>query len=304
MSSLTVTRLTLSRLKITATRTGLLSGRAPLARALIGLALLAGAPAMAQEAKPAADTSRLVSIGGAVTEIIYALGEEKRLVGRDSTSVYPAATSGVPDVGYMRQLSAEGVLATNPSAILAVEGSGPPEAVATLQKSGIAFLTVPESFDIKGVAGKVRTVGHFLGVDAKAEALAATVEADVEAAAGEAAKRPEAERKRVLFILSTQGGRIMASGTGTAADAIIRLAGAVNATRISRLQAALRRGDHHRQARCDPDDGSRRRSWRGQWRASRPPRHHPHPGRPAQGDHPHGWPASAGLRPAHGKRPA
>ncbi|SIQ30916.1 iron complex transport system substrate-binding protein [Rhizobium sp. RU20A] len=198
--------------------------------AAFGLALLTGLPALADDAKPAPDASRIVSIGGAVTEIVYALGEEKRLVGRDSTSIYPAAAGSVPDVGYMRQLSAEGVLATNPTAILAVEGSGPPEAVALLEKSGIAFLTVPETFDIEGIAAKVRAVGHFLGVDAKAEPLATRIEADVTAAVEDAAKRPEAERRRVLFILSTQGGRVMASGTGTAADAIITLAGAVNAT--------------------------------------------------------------------------
>jgi iron complex transport system substrate-binding protein len=33
----------------------------------------------------------------------------------------------------------------------------------------------------------------------------------------------------VLFVISTQGGRINAAGTGTAADALIRMAGGVNA---------------------------------------------------------------------------
>ena len=55
---------------------------------------------------------------GAVTEIVYALGAEKRLVARDSTSLYPEAALALPDVGYMRQLSPEGVLSVNPSAIL------------------------------------------------------------------------------------------------------------------------------------------------------------------------------------------
>ena len=75
---------------------------------------------------PKLDTSRLVSIGGDVTEIIYALGEEKRLIARDSTSLYPKEATQLPDVGYMRALSPEGILAVNPTAIIAVEGSGPP----------------------------------------------------------------------------------------------------------------------------------------------------------------------------------
>lgn len=64
----------------------------------------------------------------------------------------------------------------------------------------------------------------------KAAKLGETVKADLDAAVADAEKRPEAERKRVLFILSAQGGKIMASGTGTAADGIIRLSGAINAT--------------------------------------------------------------------------
>ncbi len=176
------------------------------------------------------DTSRLVSVGGAITEIIYALGEEKRLVGRDSTSVYPEAALKIPDVGYMRQLSAEGVMATNPSAIIAVQGSGPPEALALLDNAKIPFETVPDAYDGAGIIAKIRTVGTFLGVPEKAEKLAVQVKADLDAAVADAAKRPATERKRVLFILSTQGGKIMASGSGTAADGIIQLSGVVNAT--------------------------------------------------------------------------
>lgn len=78
--------------------------------------------AVAQDMQKA-DTSRLVSVGGAITEIVYALGEESRLVGRDSTSVYPEAALKLPNVGYMRQLAPEGVIATNPTAVIAVEGS-------------------------------------------------------------------------------------------------------------------------------------------------------------------------------------
>ena len=64
-----------------------------------------------------ADTGRIVSIGGAVTEILYALGADKKIVGVDSTSLYPPrAMKDKPNVGYMRQLSAEGVLGLRPSA--------------------------------------------------------------------------------------------------------------------------------------------------------------------------------------------
>lgn len=181
---------------------------------------------------PKLETSRLVSIGGDVTEIIYALGEEKRLIARDSTSVYPEAAAKLPDVGYMRALSPEGILAVNPSAIIAVDGSGPPEALAVLRNASVPFETVPQGYDRDGILKKITSVGALLGVPDKAKALEDKVAADLDAAIDASDKRPVAERKRVLFILSAQGGKIMASGTGTAADGIIKLAGAVNAVGV------------------------------------------------------------------------
>lgn len=178
------------------------------------------------------DTSRLVSIGGDVTEIVYALGEEKRLIARDSTSLYPEAATKLPDVGYMRALSPEGILAVNPTAIIAIDGSGPPEALTVLRNASIPFETVPQSYDRDGIQKKIVTVGDLLGVPEKAKALGDKVASDLDAAIRTSEKRPEAERKRVLFILSAQGGKIMGSGTGTAADGIIKLAGAINAVGV------------------------------------------------------------------------
>jgi iron complex transport system substrate-binding protein len=200
-------------------------------KALVAGAALAFAfavsPALAEETTAVLpETARIVSIGGSVTEIVYALGQEKRLIARDSTSIYPQAVFSLADVGYMRQLSPEGVLSVNPDAIIALEGSGPREAVDVLKKASVPFVMVPEKFDRDGIVEKIRIVGHVLGVEEKAAELAKSVEADIEAA--EALSAKVSEPKRVLFILSTQGGKILASGSGTAADGIIAMAGGKN----------------------------------------------------------------------------
>lgn len=171
--------------------------------------------------------SRIVAIGGSLTEIIYALGEEKRLVARDFTSTWPPELQALPDIGYMRALSPEGVLSIRPDLIVALEGSGPPEAVAVLAQAGIPYVTVPERHDSEGILAKIRKVGVALGVEDKASELEAEIGAALEAAqkAAEARHAPA----RVMFILSMQGGRILASGRHTAADGIITMAGAHNA---------------------------------------------------------------------------
>lgn len=194
----------------------------------MALSLLLAAPAPATENLAVfADTTRIAAIGGSITEIVYALGEEGHLVARDSTSRYPAAAMALPDVGYMRQLSAEGVLSVNPSGILALQGSGPREAVDVLKKSSVPFIDVPEHYSHDGILEKIRIVGKALGVDAKAEALVAETDAKLKAAEKQTASIKD--RKRILFVLSIQSGKILAAGSDTAGDGIIKLAGAVNA---------------------------------------------------------------------------
>jgi iron complex transport system substrate-binding protein len=205
--------------------------RAAMIAATLALTLAAlAAPApwahSADDMAGVAKGQRIVAIGGSVTEIVYALGEQGRLAGRDSTSVYPEAALALPDVGYMRAISPEGVLGIDPDAIITLEGSGPPEAIEVLKKASVPLAFVPETFDEAGILEKIRVVGAALGVAGKAAKLSAEVKADIDAALALTSAIPE--RKRVLFILSLQGGKVLASGTGTAADGIIAMAGGVN----------------------------------------------------------------------------
>ena len=195
--------------------------------ALAALSTIASFPAMADEAKPL-DRSRLVTIGGAVTEIVYDLGLGDMVIARDTTSNYPAAVNKLPDIGYMRALSPEGVLAVNPSAILMIEGSGPQTAIDVLTKADIPVVSVPEGYDREAIVAKIKAVGRALNVEAKADELAAKVGADVDEAVKASANIPQDKRKRVLFVLAISNGKIMAAGDHTAANGILKLAGAIN----------------------------------------------------------------------------
>ena len=172
---------------------------------------------------------RVLSIGGSVTEIVYALGQGHRLVARDTTSTYPPAAEDLPDVGYMRALSPEGVLSVEPDLILSTDGAGPPETIDILRAADIPFVTVTDGYSAEAVTAKIRDVGEALGVPDRADALAEEVSAQMAEAAAAADQSANGRKKRVLFILSTASDRILASGTGTAAAGIIDLAGAENA---------------------------------------------------------------------------
>ncbi|QAX32239.1 heme/hemin ABC transporter substrate-binding protein [Leisingera sp. NJS204] len=199
-----------------------------LSRLYLGLNLLVAA-AFAGHAALADPASRIVSVGGSVTEIVYALDQQHRLIARDTTSIFPAEARQLPDIGYQRALAPEGVLSVAPDMILAIEGAGPPETLDVLKAAEVAYISVPEDYSAEGIARKIRTVGAALDQQAAAEVLAGQVSTEIAAAQAAAAKAAAGTPRKVLFVLSTQGGRIMAGGADTAADSIIRLAGGVNA---------------------------------------------------------------------------
>ena len=202
--------------------------RAFLTRPLATLLFLVGATSVGAT-EPLADPSRLVTIGGSVTEIVYALGAGDEIVGRDTTSAYPPEAAAKPDIGYMRQLSPEGVLSINPSAIITIEGAGPPQTMDVLKQAEVEMAVVPEDYSRDGILAKVEMVGTLIGRQAEAEALATDIKARLDPLLAANEARPEAERKSALFILSLNGGKVMASGTGTAANGMIEAAGLDNA---------------------------------------------------------------------------
>lgn len=172
------------------------------------------------------DAKRIVAIGGSVTEIIYALGEEKRLIARDTTSNFPADANKLPDVGYIRALSSEGVLSVNPDLIVALGGSGPKETVDVLKQAAVTYVEIEDKFDAHGVVSKIEAVGAAIGVPDKAKTLANKAAADLKAA--EAQAKASGKSPRTVFILSMQGGKVMAAGADTAANGILSMAGATN----------------------------------------------------------------------------
>jgi len=171
---------------------------------------------------------RIVAAGGVVTEVIYALGLQDRVVGVDTTSLWPPeALKDKKSVGYVRALSAEGVLSLKPSQIIAVEGAGPPDALALLKESGTPITMIPEALTPEAVVAKIAAIGKAADAAEPAAALAARVKARFDDLDKLRVGLPK--QKRVLFVLSLQNGRTMVGGRNSTADAIIALAGGINA---------------------------------------------------------------------------
>lgn len=167
---------------------------------------------------------RIVSIGGTVTEIVYLLGEENKLVASDTSSIYPDAANRLPKVGYQRTLSVEGVLSMHPDLMLITPAAGPAKVIRQLKETNIKLVTINAPDTEEGIEEKVRQVAKALHEMEKGELAVTSIKQ-----AFRDIPLPEWPRKpRLLFILQ-MGGSPMIAGNHTAPDALFKIAGTLNA---------------------------------------------------------------------------
>ncbi|MFT5585276.1 MAG: iron complex transport system substrate-binding protein [Cognaticolwellia sp.] len=168
------------------------------------------------------DPSRVLCLGGSVTETVYALGLDARVVGVDASSLYPKAATELTQVGYYRSVSAEGVLSLAPTVVLALEGSGPDTVMAQIEATGVPVVYLAEADSVDSARARIEMIATALDASTGPEVLS-QFDAEVQAAI------PLQGSPKVLFVYARAGGVMNVAGQDTSADAMIRLAGAQNA---------------------------------------------------------------------------
>lgn len=177
----------------------------------------------------AAEPPRWVSAGGALSEWVVELGGEARLVGVDSTSQHPQRLRQLPNVGYQRQLAAEGILALSPAILLGTEEMGPPPVLQQLSAAGVQIEVLSARPELPLLQSNLERLGQLMGDSKRAElvwrdyarALAAQQQRVSVLQAGQGAPS-------VLMLLGHAGGSPLVAGQGTAAGWLIEQAGGRN----------------------------------------------------------------------------
>lgn len=194
--------------------------------------LLLGAGLFGLRPVAASAPRRIVSIGGALTETIYALDAQAELVGVDTTSLHPAAARALPSVGYARQLSAEGVLSLRPTLVVAGEEAGPPAVLRALEAARVPLEVLDGRHRVEGMFARTERLAALCARQAAGAALLQRLQGEWQAAR----ERVAAHRQQVggtppraLFILAHGGaGAMRVAGRDTGADAMLGYAGAAN----------------------------------------------------------------------------
>ncbi|MBY7799785.1 ABC transporter substrate-binding protein [Vibrio fluvialis] len=168
---------------------------------------------------------RIISAGSSVTELILALGAEQQLVGIDVTSVAPPSLA-LPKVGYHRQLSAEGLLALEPTQLLGSNEMGPDTTLNQLKSAGVDVEVINSDSTPQGLLQRIDQIASLTHSEAAAGPLKQQVNDALKALQ---AHQPDASvRKKVLFLLIHEGRAANVAGSDTVPDAMITLAGGVN----------------------------------------------------------------------------
>lgn len=177
----------------------------------------------------AKDDSRVVIAGGSITEIFYLLGIEDRIVALDITSTYPEEAKNFPSVGYVRMLSAEGLLSMNPSIILGENDMGPPTVIEQVRETGVDLKIIPEEKSIQGIIEKIRCVASIMGVSSLAEDLINHEYIEKYSQIKQNKDKVLSKNISAMVIYSMQGTSPIVCGTGESGDAFLKLIGVKNA---------------------------------------------------------------------------
>jgi len=198
-------------------------------RLLVTLLLLISTPAKANVVcETASNTEKVVVAGGSLTEIMYYLGLQQKIVALDVTSSYPKEAKKLPSIGYVRALSTEGVLSLDPTLVIGENDMGPENVVEQIKRTNIDLRIIPETHSAEGIKSKVLCLGTIFDLNDKTkkkvnDELVPLID-DLE----EIQKKNKKLKKRILLILSMQGTSPVVAGLGTAGDGFIKMTGASN----------------------------------------------------------------------------
>lgn len=193
---------------------------------VLSLALWAG---LTVSCTPATENSedksgkKIVSLSGAVTETIAALGGENQLVGVDVTSTFPESVKAhAQDLGHIRSITLEPVVALQPDVVVATAKDFSPELQVKLKDAGIKVGLIGQAYSVQGAKDLIQEVGNLLG-NADTKPLTDKIDTDL-AQVQKFDKIP-----KVLFIYARGAGTLMVAGDKTPFSEMVKLAGGENA---------------------------------------------------------------------------
>ena len=172
--------------------------------------------------------SRIVIAGGSLTEIVYLLGQEKKLVGVDVTSKYPLSVTKLASIGYLRNLSAEGILSLSPTLLLAESDIGPPAVLNQLNKTSLETKIISDDLTMAGIKNKIDCIVSILNLKKNNYISIYNDIKDKITKIEKYKSLNEKRNKKVLIVLMMRGTSPIIAGKNTSGHGLISSLGLLN----------------------------------------------------------------------------
>ena len=174
------------------------------------------------------DHSRIIIAGGSLTEIVFFLGLEDKLIGVDITSNFPESAKEIPSIGYVRTLSAEGILSLEPSLILGENDMGPPMVIDQIQKTSVDLRIIPEKRSVIGILEKINCIGSIINYESETTTLINDKLIAMVDELLQLQKTNSTKNTKAMLILSMGGTSPVVAGRNTSGNGFINMIGAQN----------------------------------------------------------------------------
>jgi iron complex transport system substrate-binding protein len=176
--------------------------------------------------------ARIVCVSKQLTELLFALHQGEKIVGLDLTSSYPEETKKITKVGYHRHLNAEGIISLEPSVVIHQNDVAPMEVMKQVQDVGIPVKVYPPAATLDSTKLLIRILGKEFGADTAAERMVAKLNVDLQKA-DSIVKTYPVKPKVLIIHFGQQRNQYFVMGTRGTADAMLKLAGGINAADTS-----------------------------------------------------------------------
>jgi iron complex transport system substrate-binding protein len=170
---------------------------------------------------------KIVSLAPSNTEILFALGLAERVIAVSDYSDYPPEAKEKPVIAVYPAPNMEQLIDLSPDLILAAEIQTA-DVILQLEERGFTvFVLAPQTLD--EVLESITLVGEITGKEGEASLLVADMRNRIKSVTDRTDSLPQGQRPRVFYI--AWHDPLMAPGSGTFQDELIRKAGGTNVAR-------------------------------------------------------------------------
>lgn len=169
---------------------------------------------------------RIVSISPAITEVMYLVGAQNKLVGISDFCVYPPETEKITKIGGMHNINFEVLLSLHPDVVL-IGSMISRKDVDAIEKMGIPVICIVEEQSLEGMADMMEVIGRITQCEEKANAKASEWRDKVKGMRQENAQ-DSVTKKKVYYVVGFGDAGDFTAPKNTHINEIIELAGCEN----------------------------------------------------------------------------